>query len=130
MCLCVCLSNPCCPAHLVGSRDTASRLISRNWHGITPPVDATMVGRVFLGPKPTPPPPTRRRSNRRRKPSRKRSQRRRQSRFLYDDFWGYDDLFDMFDIDYYTDKTETQQHQNTPIQNVYFFKKGMKNAPI
>lgn len=80
-----------------------------------------MVGKVFLGPKPTSPPP-RRRTSRRRKPSRRRAQRRRQSRFVYFyDLWDYDDWSD----DYFTGGTAMQQPQSTPVQNVYFFVKGM-----
>lgn len=121
--LCMCFSNQSCPAHLVSSHHTGSRLIMKDWHGIRPPVDATMVGRVILSPKPTSPPPRRRWSNRKRKPGRNRKQRRRQSRFVYFyDLWSYEDLFD---DDFYTGGRATQQHQRMPVQNVYFFKKGM-----
>lgn len=124
--LCACISNSSCIAHLVSSHLAGSRLTMQDWRGIRPPVDATMVGRVILAPQPTSPPPRRRWSSRKRKPSRNRKQRRRQSRFVYfDDLWGYEDLFD---YDFYTDGRTTQQHQSTPVQNVYFFKKGMNGG--
>ncbi|XP_077403776.1 vitronectin b [Vanacampus margaritifer] len=108
-----------------GSRSSGPHLISRHWPGISPPVDAAMVGRVFLSPKPTSPPSARRPTSRRwRKPSRK--YRRRQSRqTLFDDFWV--DLFD------YGDASEeevaavapvrVQMSASTPVQYVYFFKR-------
>ncbi|XP_003971087.1 vitronectin b [Takifugu rubripes] len=103
----------------VSSHHLGPRQTSQDW-GIRPPVDAAMVGKVFLGPKPTSPPPARRRSNRRRKPSRRRTQRRRQSRFVYlYDLWDYDYWFG----DYSTEGTTKQKHQSTPVQNVYFFMK-------
>lgn len=113
------------------SHQTGPRSISRDWQGVRPPVDAAMVGRVHLSPKPTPPapPPARRRSSRRRRPSKKRAQRRRQSRHaLFDDFWSYDDWFgyDYADYSDIFDETLTQESKSTPVQNVYFFKKGMK----
>uniref|UniRef100_A0A673BTZ6 Vitronectin-like n=1 Tax=Sphaeramia orbicularis TaxID=375764 RepID=A0A673BTZ6_9TELE len=101
------------------------RLISRNWVGISPPVDATMVGRVHLTPKPSPsPPPVMKRSSRKRKPSKKRGRHSRHS--LLDDLWSMDDLFDFSDyIDYrdFTSLSTQHQYQPTPVQNVYFFKK-------
>lgn len=119
----LCGSNQCGPTYLVSSHHLGPRQTSQDWRGIRPPVDAAMVGKVFLGPKPTSPPPARRRSNRRRKPSRTRAQRRRQSRFVYFyDLWDDDD--DWSD-DYSTGGTAMQQHQSTPVQNVYFFMKGM-----
>ncbi|GAA6219851.1 vitronectin-like isoform X2 [Lates japonicus] len=108
------------------SRDTGPRLISRDWQGIRPPVDAAMVGRVYLSPKPTPssPPPTRRRGSQRRRPSKRRGQRGRQSRSLiFDDLWGFDDWFDYSDYSTITDESATPEYKSTPVQNVYFFKR-------
>lgn len=125
-CVCVCVSNQSCSAHLVSSRHTGARLTMKDWRGIRPPVDATMVGRVILAPKPTSPPPRRRWSSRKSKSSRNRKQRRRLSRFAYFyDLWSYDDLFD---DDLYTVGRATQQQQRTPVQNVYFFQKGMNKG--
>lgn len=108
----------------LGSHHRGPRLISREWHGIRPPVDAAMVGRVYLSPKPTPSsPPLRRRSSRKRRPSKKRGQRRRQSRFLFDDLWLYDDWFDFGDYGDIVDESTTQEYKSTPVQNVYFFKR-------
>ncbi|XP_019952833.2 vitronectin b [Paralichthys olivaceus] len=100
---------------------TGPRVISRDWQGIRSPVDAAMVGRVFLSPTPTPR-PTPAMKRRRKRPSKKRGQRRRQSRHvLFDDFWGYDDLFD-YDYSDIVDDITTQERKSTPVQNVYFFK--------
>lgn len=99
------------------------RLTSRDWRGIRPPIDAAIVGRVYLTPKPTPP-PARRRSPRRRT-NRRRSQRRRQSRHvLFDDLFGFDDyLFsDSSDVSDYVPPV-AEDLKRTPMQNVYFFKK-------
>ncbi|XP_037125819.1 vitronectin b isoform X2 [Syngnathus acus] len=114
-----------------GSHSAGPRPIRMNWPGISPPVDAAMVGRVFLSPKATPQPPSspfaRRQKKRKwRKPSRK--SRRRQThqthQTLFDDFWS-----DMFD---YSDESlevatlppmEVQTPARTPIQYVYFFKR-------
>uniref|UniRef100_A0A8C2ZL28 Vitronectin b n=1 Tax=Cyclopterus lumpus TaxID=8103 RepID=A0A8C2ZL28_CYCLU len=109
------------------SHQTGPRFTSRDWQGVRPSVDAAMVGRVYLSPKPTPaaPPPARRPSSRRRRPSKKRAQRRRQSRqTLFDDLWGYDDLFG-YDYSDYTDIFDEipTEYKSTPLQNVYFFKK-------
>lgn len=124
---------PLTPSHLfpawrsVGSPFTPAgpRLTSRDWRGIRPPIDAAIVGRVYLTPKPTPP-PTRRRSPRRRT-NRRRSQRRRQSRHvLFDDLFGFDDYFfyDSSDISDYVPPV-AEDLKRTPMQNVYFFKKGV-----
>ncbi|XP_031136743.1 vitronectin b [Sander lucioperca] len=105
------------------SHQTGPRFTSRDWQGIRPAVDAAMVGRVYLSPKPTPssPPPARRRSSRRRRPSKKRAQQRRQSRYvLFDDLWGYDSWFDYSEI---FDESPTQEYKSIPVQNVYFFKR-------
>ncbi|XP_062289022.1 vitronectin b [Scomber scombrus] len=124
----------------VSSDNTSPGFIGKDWLGLRAPVDAAMVGRVYLSPKATkaPPPPARRRSSRRRKTKRRRGQRRRQSRHaLFDDMFGYDDFFDLGDLfdyndysdgDYIhhsdtTDKIPTQETQSTPVQNVYFFKR-------
>lgn len=125
LCPCVCFSNQRCLAYLVSSPHTGSRLTMQDWHGIRPPVDATMVGRVIPARKATSTPRRGRWGSRKKKPSRK--QRRRQSRFVdLEDFWGYDDS-----IDDYLESVGTArpQHQSTPVQNVYFFKKGMNKGP-
>ncbi|XP_076024714.1 vitronectin b [Genypterus blacodes] len=104
------------------------RFINRDWMGIKPPVDATMVGRVHLSPKPTeaPPPAVRRRGSRRRRPSRKHKQRGRHTRFVYDlfDDWlgDYSDYSDYSDNAYEDPVTEAPS-KNMPVQNVYFFKR-------
>nr|XP_020473684.1 vitronectin [Monopterus albus] len=107
------------------SHHTGPRFFIRDWEGIRPPVDAAMVGRVSFSPKPTPssPPLARRRGSRKKRPSKKRGQRRRQSRYVFDDFWGYDDWFDYSDYTDITDVHTTQEHTSTPVQNVYFFKR-------
>lgn len=117
--------------HSVSSHHIGPRFISRDWQGIRPPVDAAMVGRVYLTPKPTPssPPPRRRwssrRRRRRRRPSEKRGHRRRQSSYvLFDDFWTYDDWFGFGDYSDITQERTTEEYKNTPVQNVYFFKRG------
>ncbi|XP_041864263.1 vitronectin b isoform X2 [Melanotaenia boesemani] len=108
------------------SHNVGPHYISRGWQGIRPPVDAAMVGRVYLTPKPTsPPPPARRKSSRRRRPSRRRGrQQRRQSRYVFDDLWLHGDWFD-FGEDYsdITDESTTPEFKSTPVQNVYFFKR-------
>ncbi|XP_049599594.1 vitronectin b isoform X2 [Syngnathus scovelli] len=107
-----------------GSHSAGPRSIRMNWPGISPPVDAAMVGRVFLSPKATPQPPSARRQKKRkwRKPSRK--SRRRQTRQALFDFWS-----GMFD---YSDESleaatlppmEVQTPVSTPSQYVYFFKR-------
>ncbi|XP_014828006.1 PREDICTED: vitronectin-like [Poecilia mexicana] len=109
------------------THNSSPQLMFRDWKGISPPVDAALVGKVSLSPKPTiSSPPARRRSRgRRRRPSKRRfPQRRRQSRFVFDDLWFDDDLFD-FGVDY-SDMAEVatvQEYKSTPFQNVYFFKK-------
>ncbi|XP_026184478.1 vitronectin b [Mastacembelus armatus] len=105
------------------SDHTGPRSISRDWQGIRPPVDAAMVGRVYLSPNPTPSTvPARRRSSRRKKFNKKRGHRQRKTRYVLDDSWVYDDLFDFSDYVDNTDAHTTQDYQSTPVQNVYFFK--------
>lgn len=117
--------SPISPPLTVSSPHTGPRYTSRDWQGIRAPVDAAMVGRVYISPVPTPP-PARRRSNRRRRPSKKRAQRRRLSRqALFDDFWGLDDLYDYSDVSDIFEESTTQEDKSTPVQNVYFFKRGM-----
>ncbi|XP_069575477.1 vitronectin b [Brachyistius frenatus] len=108
-----------------GSQQTGARSISRDWQGIRPPVDAAMVGRVFLSqnPPPSSPPPTRRRSSRRRRPGKRRGHRGRHSRHVFDDLWFYDDLFDFSDYSDIPDESYTPEYKSTPVQNVYFFKR-------
>lgn len=115
------------PPHSVSSRHTGPRFISRDWVGIRPSVDAAMVGRVFLNPKPlqSPPPPARKRSSRKKRPSKRRGHRGRQSRHVFDDLWSYDDWFDYSDYSVMTDESVTEETKSTPVQNVYFFKRGM-----
>ncbi|XP_042287794.1 vitronectin b [Thunnus maccoyii] len=114
------------------SDHTGARLTSRDWVGIRPPVDAAMVGRVYISPKPTQPTPLQaksRRIRRRKRPSKKRGQKGRNKRFLLFDLWGYDDLFDYGDYGDYSDysdatvETTTPEYKRTPVQNVYFFKR-------
>lgn len=108
----------------LSSHHAGPRFTSRDWQGIRPPVDAAMVGRVYLSPKPTSPPLVRRRFNRRRRPSKKRAHRGRKSRHvLFDDLWGYDDWFDYSDYSDVIAESTTQEYKSTPVQNVYFFKK-------
>ncbi|KAI3373213.1 hypothetical protein L3Q82_006528 [Scortum barcoo] len=107
------------------SRHTGPRFTSRDWQGIRPPVDAAMVGRVYLSSKPTPSSllPARRRSNRRKRPSKKRGGRRLSRHVLFDDLWGYDDWFNYGDYSDIIDERTTQEYKSTPVQNVYFFKR-------
>ncbi|XP_023252791.1 vitronectin-like [Seriola lalandi dorsalis] len=112
----------------VSSHHTGPRFISRDWQGLRPPVDAAIVGRVYVSPKPTPSlPPARRRSSRKRRPSRRNRQRGRHSRHvLFSDLWGYDDWFDYSDYSDYSDiidESTTHEYKSTPVQNVYFFKR-------
>ncbi|XP_019752182.1 vitronectin b [Hippocampus comes] len=111
-----------------GRQSSGPRLISGDWAGLSPPVDAAMVGRVFLSPKPAPPKPPpfagRRNPRRWRKPSRKF--RRRQSRqTLFDDFWS--DLFDDGETSREDVATAAplrgQTSAGAPVQYVYFFKR-------
>lgn len=81
-----------------------------------------MVGQVHLSPKPMSPPPTRRRSRRRKKLSKKKQGRQSRSVF-YDDFFGLDSLFDIYFGDN-IDMSTAQESKSTPLQNVYFFKRG------
>ncbi|XP_037543262.1 vitronectin b [Nematolebias whitei] len=98
------------------------QFISRDWLGVRPPVDAAMVGKVYLSSSPTAStPPARRRSSRRRRPSKRRGwHRRRQSRDIFDDLWLYNDWFDLSE-DYSGIADETTAQDYTPVQNVYFF---------
>lgn len=119
----VCVSNFFVPCSVSSDR-TGPRYTSRDWQGIRSPVDAAMVGRIHLSPKPTPPPPARRRSSRRRKPTKKRG---RKTRHVFDDLFGLDDLFDYSDYSDYSDimvESATRTQEYTPVQNVYFFKRG------
>ncbi|KAM4545842.1 vitronectin b [Odontesthes bonariensis] len=109
------------------SPNPGPRLISRDWQGIRPPVDAAVVGRVRVTPQPTPPSPPagRRLSRRRKRPSKRRGnrQRARQGRSVFDDLWLYDDWFDLVeDYSDITEETTNQGEKSTPVQNVYFFK--------
>lgn len=66
----------------------------------------------------------RRRKHRRRKPSRNRAQRARKNSYMLFDLFGYDDLSDYDEMDFIFE-APAQQYKSTPIQNVYFFKRGM-----
>ncbi|XP_077448638.1 vitronectin b [Stigmatopora argus] len=90
--------------------------IAKNWPGLTPPVDAAMVGRVSVSPgRPQSP---RKPSSRRRRPSRKnRHGKSRQARF---DAW-----IDLFNDDEGSPEVATAAPVPvaTPVQYVYFFKR-------
>ncbi|KAK5610012.1 hypothetical protein CRENBAI_022385 [Crenichthys baileyi] len=108
------------------THNTRPQLTIRDWQGIRPPVDAALVGKVSLSPKPTisSPQARQRGRGRRRRPGKRRGpHHRRQSRYVFDDMWFYDDLFDL-NLDY-SDTAEVatvQDYKSTPVQNVYFFK--------
>ncbi|KAI7795883.1 Vtnb protein [Triplophysa rosa] len=122
------------------------RFISKDWVGIKPPVDAAMVGRLYLSPGPSSSPSTghgRDRTSRRKKG---RGRGSRVSRSLFWEDFGLDyeeryfgaesrgknkkkgrgkrpSFFDMsYDSEDYLD-LEVVQEKATPVQNVYFFKK-------
>ncbi|KAM9781354.1 vitronectin b [Syngnathus typhle] len=104
-----------------GSHSAGPRSIRMNWPGISPPVDAAMVGRVFLSPKATPQPPLPPfpRSQKKRKWKKpNRNSRRRQTR-LFDDFWS--DMF--YSAESLEVPTLPPMPASTPIQYVYFFKR-------
>ncbi|KAK2828201.1 hypothetical protein Q5P01_019235 [Channa striata] len=106
------------------SHDVGPRFISGDWLGISYPVDAAMVGRVYVTPKSTPssPSPMKRWNKRRKRPSKKRRHRKRQKRqILYDDLWGFD--YGLEDSDFFDISHESTTQQSTPVQNVYFFKR-------
>ncbi|XP_056303114.1 vitronectin b [Danio aesculapii] len=121
------------------------RFISKDWIGIKPPVDAAMVGRLYVNSGPSSSPSTslsRGQSTRRRL----RGSKARVSRSLFWEDFGLDyeeryfgtekqgkkqkkgrgrrpSLFDMsYDPMDYVD-VEVVQEKATPVQNVYFFKK-------
>uniref|UniRef100_A0A9J7ZYI5 Vitronectin b n=1 Tax=Cyprinus carpio carpio TaxID=630221 RepID=A0A9J7ZYI5_CYPCA len=122
------------------------RLISKDWIGMKPPIDAAMVGRLYVSPGPSPSPATglsRGRTGRRKK-TRGRGVRVSRSLFWEDFGLDYEERyygaekrgkkqkkgrgrrpfwFDMsYDPDDYIDM-EIVQEKATPVQNVYFFKK-------
>ncbi|KAF7206419.1 vitronectin b [Nothobranchius furzeri] len=106
------------------SHSTGHRFISTDWYGIRGPVDATMVGKVYISTKPTASPPlARRRSKHRKRPNKRRGfHRRRYSRHVFDDLWPYSSWFDLSNE--YSDlmeETAMQDQRNSPVQNVYFF---------
>ncbi|XP_029957538.1 vitronectin b [Salarias fasciatus] len=108
----------------LSSFQTGPRLTRRDWIGVPAPVDAAIVGPVYVSPQPTPslPPAVRRRGgSRRSRINKRRKSRRRQSRGLFDYLMLDDDFFDLFD-DYAYDET-AMQDISTPVQKVYFFKK-------
>lgn len=113
----------------VSDHQTGPRLISRDWRGFRPPVDAALVGRVSISSSPTPtsPPIPKKRSGwRNKKVNKRRGGRRRQSRHvLFDDFWGlYDDWMDYDYGDIFAESAPQEEQKGTPVQNIYFFKGG------
>lgn len=111
----------CFPPHSVNTEPIGPRKINEYWHGFRAPVDAAILGRAHIRPKPTQasPQPPRRRPSRRRRPSqrgKKGGRYRRQS--LLDDLLGNDDWFD-------SPITNLHEQKSTPAQKVYFFKGGM-----
>ncbi len=130
MCLyiaCASLLLPLFSSHSVSSHNAGPRFTSSDWRGIRPPVDAAMVGRVYLSPKTTSPPPARKWKRGRKRPrtSKKRAQRRRQSHHTLFDLWGYDDWFDYSDYSDIIDESTKKEDKSSPAQNVYFFKRGI-----
>lgn len=107
----------------VSSLQTGPHFTSRDWRGIRAPVDAAIVGRVYISPKPTSAPTAKKWKSRRKRPSKRRGQRRRQSRHLMDDFWFYDSLLDLGDYRDSSEERNMQEYQSTPVQNVYFFQR-------
>ncbi|XP_030602535.1 vitronectin b isoform X3 [Archocentrus centrarchus] len=105
----------------VSSLQTGPHFTSRDWRGIRPPVDAAIVGRVYISPKPTSAPTAKKWKSWRKRPSKRRGQKRRQSGHL-DDFWFYD-LFDLSDYSESSEEHNVQEYQSTPVQNVYFFQR-------
>ncbi|KAM9846578.1 vitronectin b [Aulostomus maculatus] len=108
----------------INSHYAGPRLISRDWLGIEPPVDATVVGRVYLSPTPTQrPPQAKRRSSRKRRPGKRRTLH------PFDNFWSFADIFDYSDSSDFSDYSDkivehtTQDYRIIPVQNVYFFKR-------
>ncbi|XP_061818939.1 vitronectin b [Nerophis lumbriciformis] len=105
-----------------GSQHLGPHLIRKNWMGITPPVDAAMVGRVFLSPRPSPAPPPPGRGFKRyrgRRPSR-RYRGRKSRHAIFDDFF-----LDLFDFDDMSEEVAPPPlpPKRTPVQYVYLFKK-------
>ncbi|XP_008331396.1 vitronectin b isoform X2 [Cynoglossus semilaevis] len=112
---------------IFSDHQTGPRLISRDWRGFRPPVDAALVGRVSISSSPTPtsPPIPKKRSGwRNKKVNKRRGGRRRQSRHvLFDDFWGlYDDWMDYDYGDIFAESAPQEEQKGTPVQNIYFFK--------
>ncbi|XP_051959594.1 vitronectin-like isoform X1 [Xyrauchen texanus] len=122
--------------------------ISKDWVGIKPPVNAAMVGKLYVSPGPSPSPVT---SSSRGRTGRRKKARGRGSRVSRSLFWedfgldyeeryhgaekhgknhkkgrGRRPSFSFFDMSYdpedYFD-VEVVQEKSTPVQNVYFFKK-------
>ncbi|XP_016130408.1 vitronectin-like [Sinocyclocheilus grahami] len=123
------------------------RFISKDWIGIKPPIDAAMVGRLYVSPGPSPSPATSLSRGRTRQRKKTRGRGARVSRSLFWEDFGLDyeeryygaekrgknqkkgrgrrpSLFDMsYDPDDYIDHVEIVQEKATPVQNVFFFKK-------
>ncbi|KAG5284786.1 hypothetical protein AALO_G00030490 [Alosa alosa] len=119
--------------------------ISKDWVGIKPPVDAVMVGRLYMSTKPTTAPSAGRGRGRGRQRGRK-AQRTRESRSLFWEDFGLDyeeryhsttrnekkergrrpqtftDLFLGSPMEYADYEVEVEE-KAMPAQNVYFFKK-------
>ncbi|XP_048021169.1 vitronectin-like [Megalobrama amblycephala] len=122
------------------------RFISKDWVGIKPPIDAAMVGRLYVNPGPSPSPAS---SLSRGRPGRRKKTWGRGARVSRSLFWedfglDYEERYygaekrgknqkkgrgrrpSFFDVSYdptdYID-VEVVQEKATPVQNVYFFKK-------
>ncbi|XP_028824929.1 vitronectin-like [Denticeps clupeoides] len=105
------------------------RFISKDWVGIKPPIDAAMVGRLYISVPPTSAPAAgkgRRKGWRKRKGRRGQKSRRSRSLFWEDFFLDYEERYDdarklSSELEY-TDYELTQEN-SMPVQNVFFFKK-------
>uniref|UniRef100_A0A672T2F9 Vitronectin b n=1 Tax=Sinocyclocheilus grahami TaxID=75366 RepID=A0A672T2F9_SINGR len=107
------------------------RFISKDWIGIKPPIDAAMVGRLYVSPGPSPSPATSLSRGRTRQRKKTRGRGARVSRSLFWEDFGLDyeerciDYMSkcVYDPDDYIDHVEIVQEKATPVQNVFFFKK-------
>ncbi|XP_051537464.1 vitronectin-like isoform X2 [Myxocyprinus asiaticus] len=124
------------------------RFISKDWIGIKPPVDAAMLGRLYVSPVSSPSPATSSSRGRTRQRKKNKGRGSRDSHSLFWDDFGLDyeeryhgaekhgknhkkgrgrrPSFSFFDMSYdpedYTDVVVVQE-KAMPVQNVYFFKK-------
>ncbi|XP_053702392.1 vitronectin b isoform X2 [Synchiropus splendidus] len=99
------------------------RLISRDWSGFKPPVDAAIVGQVYRAPRPTLP-PVRRRGSMRKRPSRRQRQRRKNGCSLFSSEFILDYDWSDWSLDDYDSPPLLPDAMSTPAQHVYFFKKA------